>query len=338
MLYDYQSSISEHRKLDGIGQLILIGVVIAREGEQNYLEHEVYDNKPNSHKRVVIKRPWEVVKASMASFEGKPFVTLHPDKSIDIDVNNIDEFRVGHVQNMREGTVTENGKEIRVIIGDIVVNKVDAINSIINKEMEEVSAGYFYEIDENTNSLTEIKGEHVALVPKGRAGVSKILDADIEERDYELVELVKDKKYQVKANKGKLIDQEIIYEGPGARILATKRLINLTEGKLNDSFQFPFDTNKVAWIGAVASEVEVGNIISKIRSKRPMKIVAIEFDEEDSYHDLVFTYIDVGYEELGEAMYHVNADTQVDILIDSDSHRKIKLDSFKNYLKNPYTS
>lgn len=337
MLYDYQTSISEHRKLDGIGQLILIGVVIAREGEQEYYEYEVYDHKPNSHKRVTIKRPWDVVKASMASFEGKPFVTLHPDKSIDIDVNNIDEFRVGHVQNMREGTVNENGREVKVIIGDIVVNKVEAINSIINKEMEEVSAGYFYEIDDSTNALTEIKGEHVALVPKGRAGVSKILDSDTVNRDYELVELIKDKKYQVKVNKGKLIDQEIIYEGPAAKILATKRLMNISEGKLNDSVQYPFDTNKVAWISSKASEIEVGNVISKIRSKRPMEIVEINFSE-DEYHELVFTYIDVGYEELGEAEYHVNPDTDVDVLIDSDTHRKIKLNTIKNYLKNPYTN
>lgn len=176
MKYAYRSQISENIIEDGIGQMIALGVVFAREGEQDYYENEVFGN--GSYNVISIKREWEDVLASAPSFEGKPIIELHPDIHTDVDINNIDEFRKGHIQNVREGTAEFEGKTIRVLKADFVFNNKETIEKVKSKELRDVSAGYFYRIDKDTLSQKDISGEHIALVPSGRAGIAKILDSD----------------------------------------------------------------------------------------------------------------------------------------------------------------
>lgn len=178
MKYVYESKLSEHLIKDNIGQLICLDVPIARSGSQDYLEDEVNGN--GSSRIIKLQRPWKVVKESAASFEGKPFVKLHPD--VDITVDNIAEHRGGHVQNVR----ALDDKEM--LIADIVVSNPEMIELIESKKMREISCGYFYELDDNYN-LTAILGEHVALVPEGRAGNTKILDASLRQFDSFLKEV-----------------------------------------------------------------------------------------------------------------------------------------------------
>lgn len=174
MKFHLTSKLSDNIGYDEIGQLVATNVVLAREGEQQYYEHEVFDN--GSYKIITVKRPWEVVKASAKSFEGKPFIYLHTDAHLDITLDNIKDFKKGHVQNVTEGKEMFEGKEVRVIKGDIVVDDKEIAEKIRKKEMRDVSCGYYFEIDPETLELTEIRGEHVALVPSGRAGISKIID------------------------------------------------------------------------------------------------------------------------------------------------------------------
>lgn len=167
MVYAYEIKISDNIIEDNIGQLICLNVPIARSGTQDYLEDEINGN--GSSKIIKIERPWPVVKDSIPTFEGKPFIKLHP--GVDIDVNNIKEYTVGHVQNVR----ADDEKEL--IVADILVFDVETINLIKNKKMREISCGYFYE--QENNVITKIIGEHVALVQEGRAGNTKIIDSSI---------------------------------------------------------------------------------------------------------------------------------------------------------------
>lgn len=164
MNYIYESKLSEHIITDNIGQLICLDVPIARSGSQDYLEDEVNGN--GSNRIVKLQRPWKVVKASAPSFEGKPFLKLHPDE--DITIANIKEHQVGHVQNVRANDQDE------MLIADIVVSDADIIELIKTKKMREISCGYFYDMDDNY-TVTSIVGEHVALVPEGRAGFFNVI-------------------------------------------------------------------------------------------------------------------------------------------------------------------
>lgn len=165
MKYVYETKLSEHIARDNIGQLICTDVPIARSGSQDYLEDEINGN--GSTRIIKLQRPWQVVKESAPSFEGKPFIKGHP--ADDVTVENIKALQGGHVQNVR----ADDEKEM--LIADIVVSDPKMIELIETKKMRDISCGYFYSAEGNV--VTKIVGEHVALVEEGRAGNTRILDA-----------------------------------------------------------------------------------------------------------------------------------------------------------------
>lgn len=171
MKYSFDVKISEHIWEDSLGQLVCLNAIIAREGYQEYYEDDILKN--NSFKIVKVLRPWEEVLKSAPTFEAKPIIIQHPDKSIDISVKNIKDYKVGHVQNVREG----EHEGIKVLIADLVFDDSKAIEKVKSGELRELSCGYFYEIDPKEMKQYDIKGEHLALVEEGRAGIAKIIDA-----------------------------------------------------------------------------------------------------------------------------------------------------------------
>jgi len=100
MKYSFDVKISEHIWEDSLGQLICLDAIIAREGYQEYYEDDVLKN--GSYKIVKVLRPWDEVKKSAPTFEAKPIIIQHPDKSVDIDLTNMKEYKVGHMQNIKE--------------------------------------------------------------------------------------------------------------------------------------------------------------------------------------------------------------------------------------------
>lgn len=175
MKYSFEVKISEHIVEDNIGQLICLDAVIAREGEQDYYENDVLNN--GSYNIIKVKRPWEEVEKSIPTFEAKPIIVYHPDKSVNITVDNMNEYKKGHMQNVRPSKITHEGKEIRVLIADLVFDDPDTIKRVKSGELRELSCGYFYEIDKQTMSQYDIRGEHLALVDEGRAGIARIMDS-----------------------------------------------------------------------------------------------------------------------------------------------------------------
>lgn len=170
MKYSFEVKISEHIWEDTLGQLICLDAPIAREGFQEYYEDDIFKN--GSFKIIKVERPWQEVLKSAPTFEAKPIIIQHPDKSIDITVKNMKEYKVGHVQNVRPSEF----EGIKVLIADLVFDDAKAIEKVKSGELRELSCGYFYEIDTKELKQYDIKGEHLALVEEGRAGIAKIID------------------------------------------------------------------------------------------------------------------------------------------------------------------
>lgn len=163
MITYYGSRISPNKVETAEGFLICRNVPIARVGEQKYYAHELQlDGDPN--REVLVHRYEDDVfdQATVASFEGKPVTDSHPDGFVDSD--NYSKLQKGHVQNVR--------RDGDYIMADLYINDSDLIEQIQSGKKKEVSCGYYcvYEPDGSDYKQTKIRGNHVAVVQKGRAG------------------------------------------------------------------------------------------------------------------------------------------------------------------------
>lgn len=165
MITYYGYTISPNQLETGEGFLICRNVPIARTGTQDYTGAEV--GRPDEA-IVKVNRPEEEVfsPAAMSSFEGKPFTDDHPPVLLNPD--NVGAYEKGHVQNVRRGS----GEFADFLIADIHVHDAATIQAIRDGKRQ-ISCGYEVEYDENpdgTMTQRKIRGNHVALVPEGRAG------------------------------------------------------------------------------------------------------------------------------------------------------------------------
>ena len=177
------------------GYRIYRNVPIARTGSQNYLGYEIKKNpgyKPEwnvgDDDVVTVYRPETEVLSpeALASFEGKSVLDEHPpDPQVLIDA--VDEYEgvsKGHVHNVRAGERMADG-EIGPI-ADLWVKHPD-LNLKIENGLRDVSCGYTFMLAKDEHDkfiMTEIRGNHVAVVPTGRAGrLYGIGDSALESRD-----------------------------------------------------------------------------------------------------------------------------------------------------------
>lgn len=175
----YGVPISDRIYEDNNGQLIIYDAILARTGSYDYRKKEIFEDVNPREANDIIKvyrTPEEVFDpASMASFEHKPFCDDHPDE--DVSIYNWKDLQKGYVFNIRRG----KGDEADCLIGDIVVMDPDTIDEIKNNEKRELSLGYNTEIvrgDDGNFYMTNIRGNHLALVDDGRAGVAVIRDSN----------------------------------------------------------------------------------------------------------------------------------------------------------------
>lgn len=164
MLAFYGTRFSPNMTKTPEGFLICHNVPIARTGWQEYLPREI--GLPGDKLIKVYRSEEEVFSpATIASFEGKPATDDHPPQ--DVRPDNIAAYGKGHAQNIHRGT----GEQADLLLADLVIT-----NPILISEIEagkrEVSCGYDCDYV-NTGSRYEqqgIRGNHVAIVEKGRAG------------------------------------------------------------------------------------------------------------------------------------------------------------------------
>lgn len=162
----YASQLSENISETPEGYLVCKEVPIARIGVQEYLGREigVMDN-PDDFVKVYREAEDVFAPEAIASFEGKPFTNNHPEPKVDI--NNLPMYGKGHVQNVRRSS-----SEPDLLVADIIVTDPNTISEIKNKLKREISSGYdcFYVPYKDGYRQVEIRGNHIALVSKGRAG------------------------------------------------------------------------------------------------------------------------------------------------------------------------
>lgn len=152
------------------GFLVARGV-LARTGTQVYLAGELgLDGDPT--RRITLYRPPEEVfnHQSMASFDGKALTINHPP--VLVDKSNWKEYSHGQV-----GNIERSGND--TIAGDITFQTDGAIKALEGGKRE-LSNGYTFKLDMTPGTAPcgtaydgiqrNIRGNHIALVDKGRCG------------------------------------------------------------------------------------------------------------------------------------------------------------------------
>lgn len=176
MLTYYGYTISPNQLETGEGFLICRNVPIARTGEQEYLGREIGLTGADSDCLITVRRPPEEVfsDASLASFEGKPATNDHPPDLVGPDDVSI--YEKGHAQNIRRGA----GEWADYVLADLHIHDRELIDAIQNGKRE-ISCGYeceYVKNEDGTYSQKHIRGNHVAVVERGRAGKrAAILDS-----------------------------------------------------------------------------------------------------------------------------------------------------------------
>ena len=161
----YGSQISPHLVDTPEGFLICKDVPIARTGPQDYLARELQLDGDPDRLITVQRHPEDVFEeATLASFEGKPICDGHPPENVGPE--NYAAYTKGHVQNVR--------RDGDYIVADLYINDANLANEVRNNVKREVSCGYLcnYVPDGAGYRQERIRGNHVAVVPKGRAGAA----------------------------------------------------------------------------------------------------------------------------------------------------------------------
>lgn len=163
MLAYYGHEISPNQTETAEGYLICRNVPIARTGTQQYLAGEL-QLEGDPERIVEVRRRAEDVfeDAALASFEGKPVTDGHPP--VNVGPENFSAYARGHVQNVR--------REGEYVVADLYINDPVLASQVQNRVKREVSCGYLcaYTPDGAGYRQTHIRGNHVAVVPRGRAG------------------------------------------------------------------------------------------------------------------------------------------------------------------------
>lgn len=162
----YGSRISDHLIETPEGYLVCKEVPIARTGNQQYRGMEFGGDEPE--KLYTVTRPKEEVfsKAALASFEGKPVVDEHPKDNVGPE--NVGKYIKGTCRDVHEG----EGEMAGYVLADLIIYDKDLISKIKNGKRD-ISCGYdclWVPEGDDGYIQKEIRGNHVAVVDKGRAG------------------------------------------------------------------------------------------------------------------------------------------------------------------------
>lgn len=182
MKYFFKTRLGNTRYQLADGSVLFKDVPIGRTGEQEYDKTERPELTPDARGKIIVRRTPEEVfsERSIASFEGMAVTIGHPrDFNGDIIFVAPENWRLlahGHIQNVRRG----DGDKSDLLLADVIVKSPEGLQSIDAGD-DEVSCGYDADYEEISPGLaiqSAITGNHLALVPNGRAGFRcKIGDA-----------------------------------------------------------------------------------------------------------------------------------------------------------------
>jgi len=169
------------------GYLICRNVPICRSGFQEYYGRELkgfpgfqesWDLDPETKYKVFRPRNEVLSPETIASFEGKTVVDEHPDGSV-VTLENNGELDCGDVKDVKQGkSVDIDGEDEVTLQADLVIKNPELVEKIYpagdpDSGIRDVSCGYglvLKRLADHTLVMTKIRGNHVAVVSKGRAG------------------------------------------------------------------------------------------------------------------------------------------------------------------------
>jgi uncharacterized protein len=174
----YATRLSERQAETSEGYRICLGVVCGRTGWQTYSVSDLPQDEAaelgvdlsNQNAQIQLYRSPEAVfdPIFIASMSGKPVCWEHPSDFVNAE--NSRQLTRGHIQNPRKGdTPLESGDW--PLVADLVITDADLIKAI-DSGMRECSIGYEYRLARDGDKLlqTQLKANHLAIVPNGRAG------------------------------------------------------------------------------------------------------------------------------------------------------------------------
>jgi hypothetical protein len=158
------------------GFLICKDVCIARSGPMQYLASEL--DIPGGAQRVTVWRePEEITnRRFLASCEGAVVTDQHPGRFV--DPGNYMVYTRGHMQNARVGPKDADGNT--TALADLFINDDGLARKVESGLVRDVSIGYNLDVVKDAIgrwSQVNLRVNHCAVVPVGRAGSTRILDA-----------------------------------------------------------------------------------------------------------------------------------------------------------------
>ena len=159
----YGSQISPNMTRTPEGYLICRNVPINRIGDQEYTARDMQLDGDPDRLVIVHRYPEDVFdQAALASFEGKDITQGHPPENLTPE--NQAAYSKGHIENVRR--VGDN------TVADLFIKDAALASDVENGVVREVSCGYLcdYVPDGDGYKQQRIRGNHVAVVPRGRAG------------------------------------------------------------------------------------------------------------------------------------------------------------------------
>lgn len=168
--YYTTESLGPKQALTPEGFLLCKDVAIARTGSMIYGPGETPIKVGGDGVAHIERGPDELLKPeTIASFNGKPVVDDHPDD--DVTPATWRKLAIGVTLNPRAGT-NDGEPDVHTIVADLLITDPKAIQAVKDGKRE-VSCGYDADYEETgpgQGKQTDIIGNHVALVEKGRCG------------------------------------------------------------------------------------------------------------------------------------------------------------------------
>lgn len=163
-------ALSENIRVRADGSIVCLNVPIARTGRMVYGPGETPVKIGGDGYAYVSRDEDDLIREeTIASFAGVPVTDDHPSE--DVTPENWRKYAVGTVTNPRAG-VMPGDESVKLILADLIISDKKAIE-LVKSGKREVSCGYdadYEQTGEGQGRQSNIIGNHVALVEKGRCG------------------------------------------------------------------------------------------------------------------------------------------------------------------------
>lgn len=248
---DKANKIDSEFELDDKGYLIAKGVKLAVTDALDYTGDEIGQEKGKLFK-VGVDQEVLFDQKTIDSFEGVPVTLIHP-KELEVKADTWKKHAIGHAQNIRA--------EGKFLMGDLYISDAEAIQKIDKEKIKEISLGYDCDLviadsQDSDFKKTNIKGNHVAIVPSGRCGGScRLGDKKGTNMSKTLVDSFKKLLGLVKVN------------DDGEAVAELEKLLEDLQKQLTEAEALPDDQKDQAKIDVIKAQIE--DVKQKLEAAKP---------------------------------------------------------------------